>query len=157
MSIVATVVTTRPDAAKFWLFVHILGGMATVGALTLCLVSLVGAWRTGSEALTRLGFRALLWGAVPAFIVMRVAAQIVLNKEGLDSDQVDLTWINIGFTVTDVGILLLIISTVLGGLALRRARQVGGPSVSARVTTGLVSVLLVAYLVAVWAMTVKPT
>jgi hypothetical protein len=157
VSIVATVVTTRTDATEFWLFVHILGGMATVGALTLCLVSLVGAWRTGSEALTRLGFRALLWGAVPAFIVMRVAAQIVLNKEGLDSDEVDLTWINIGFTVTDIGVLLLIISTVLGGLALRRARQAGGPSVSARVTTGLVSVLLVAYLVAVWAMTVKPT
>jgi hypothetical protein len=158
MSIVATVVTTRPDAAKFWLFVHILGGMATVGALTLCLVSLVGAWRTGSQALTRLGFRALLWGAVPAFIVMRVAAQIVLNKEGLDSDQVDLTWINIGFTVTDVGVLLLIISTILGWLAVRRANRGGtGPSVSARVTTGLVSVLLVAYLVAVWAMTTKPT
>ncbi len=156
MSLLATVVTTRPDAAKFWLFVHILGGMAMVGALTLCLVSLVGAWRTGSEALTRLGFRALLWGAVPAFVVLRVAAQVVLNKEGLDNDNVDLTWINIGFTVTDLGLLLLIIATVLGGLALRRARRVGGPSISARVTTGLVSVLLVAYLIAVWAMTTKP-
>lgn len=157
MSLLATVVTTRPDAAKFWLFVHILGGMATVGALTLCCASLVGAWRSGSAALTRLGFRALLWGAIPSFIVLRVAAQIVLNKEGLDNDNVDLTWINIGFTVTDVGVLLLIIATVLGGLASRRASRGGGPSVSARVTTGLVSVLLVAYLVAVWAMTVKPT
>jgi len=157
VSLLATVVTTRPDAAKFWLFVHILGGMATVGALTLCAVSLIGAWRSGSAALTRLGFRALLWGAIPSFIVLRVAAQIVLNKEGLDNDNVDLTWINIGFTVTDLGVLLLIIATVTGGLAVRRASRGGGPSVSARVTTGLVSVLLVAYLIAVWAMTTKPT
>ena len=120
MSLLAEVVTTRPDAAKFWLFVHILGGMATVGALTLCLIALVGAWRSGSISLTRLGYRALLWGAVPSFIVMRVAAQIVLNKEGLDGDEVDLTWINIGFTVTDVGLLFLIITTVLTGLAVAK-------------------------------------
>ena len=63
----------------------------------------------------------------------------------------------IGFTVTDLGVFLLIIATILGGLAARRASRGGGPSVSARVATGLVSVLLVAYLVAVWAMTTKPT
>ena len=159
MSLLAEVVTTRPDAAKFWLFVHILGGMATVGALTLCLIALVGAWRSGSISLTRLGYRALLWGAVPSFIVMRVAAQIVLNKEGLDGDEVDLTWINIGFTVTDVGLLFLIITTVLTGLAVRKQTRGGreAPSIGVRISTGLVSLLLIGYLIAVWAMTVKPT
>ena len=49
-------------------------------------------------------------------------------------------------------VFLLIIATILGGLAARRASRGGGPSVSARVATGLVSVLLLAYLVAVWAM-----
>ena len=153
MSLLATVVTERTDATKFWLFIHVLGAMTTVGALTLCLVSLAGAWRTGSEALTRLGFRALVWVAFPAFLVMRIAAQIVLNKEGLDNDEIDLTWVNIGFSVTDMGFILLIIAAILGRLATRRP----GASVWTRVTVGLVSVLLIAYLVAVWAMTTKPT
>jgi hypothetical protein len=155
MSILATVVTTRPDAAKFWLFVHVLGAMTTVGALTLCLVSLAGAWRSGSETLTRLGFRALVWVAIPAFFVMRIAAQIVLNKEGLDNDDIDLTWVNIGFSVTDMGFILLIIAAILGRLATRRSASEGG-SAWTRITVGLVSVLLIAYLVAVWAMTTKP-
>jgi hypothetical protein len=158
MNILGTVVTTRPDAAEFWLFLHILGGMATVGALALSLLSLAGAWRSGSAALTRLGFRALLYGAIPGFIVLRVAAQLVADKEGLGSDDVDLTWLDIGFMVTDMGVLLLIVATVLAGLAMRRARRAdAGPAISARITTGLVSILLVAYLVAVWAMTAKPT
>jgi len=147
---------SRADSADFWLFLHILGGMATVGALTLCTVSLAGAWKNGSPALTRLGFRALLYGAVPAFLVMRIAGQIVLNKEGLDGDDVDFTWINIGFTVTDMGVLFLIVSTVLVGLAARRTDSTPGPSTGTRISAGLVSLLLVAYLVAVWAMTTKP-
>jgi hypothetical protein len=57
-----------------------------------------------------------------------------------------------------MGVLFLIVATVLVGLAARRAGEPGdgGPVVSARIATGLVSLLLVAYLVAVWAMTTKP-
>ena len=42
---------------------------------------------------------------------------------------------------------------------MRRAGRgdTAGPSVRARVATGLVSFALLAYLVAVWAMTTKPT
>jgi hypothetical protein len=150
---IADVVTTRPDAAEFWLFLHILGGMVAVGGLALCLVSLAAAWRTGSPALTRLGWRALLYGAIPGYIVLRVSAQFLLDKEGLED--ADLAWIDIGFMVTDMGVLLLIIAGVLVGRAARRGE--GGPAIGARVATGLVSVLLVAYLVAIWAMTTKPT
>jgi hypothetical protein len=158
MSVLSTIGSlTRPDDWDDPLFLHILGGMVMVGALTLSLVSLAGAWRSGSAALTRLGYRALLWGAVPGFIMLRATAQWIADKEHLTGDDVNLTWIDIGFTVTDLGVFFLIIATVLGGLAARRASRGGGPSVSARVATGLVSVLLVAYLVAVWAMTTKPT
>ena len=60
--------------------------------------------------------------------------------------------------VTDPGLLILIAATVLGGLAARRAGEPGGgPAIGARIATGLVALLLVAYLVAVWAMTTKPT
>jgi hypothetical protein len=141
----------RPDSADFWLFLHILGGMATVGALTLSLVSFAVAWRGGSAPLTRLGYRSLLWAAIPAYLVLRISAQVLLDKEGLED--ADLAWIDIGFMVTEPGALLLIVATLLGGLA---ARGDAGPSVKARIATGLVGVLLVAYLVAVWAMTTKP-
>jgi hypothetical protein len=145
----------RPDSADFWLFLHILGGMASVGALTLSFASLAGAWRSGSAPLTRLGFRALLWGAIPAYLVLRVSSQVLLDKEGLED--AELAWIDIGFMVTDPGVLILIAATVLGGLAARRAREPGGsPAVGARIATALVALLLVAYLVAVWAMTTKP-
>jgi hypothetical protein len=146
----------RPESADFWLFLHILGGMVSVGALTLSLVSLAGAWRSGSAALTRLGYRALLWAAIPAYLVLRISAQIVLDEEGLED--AELAWIDIGFMVTDAGVLLLIVATLLSGLAARGAAQSGGgPTVKARIATGLVGVLLVAYLVAVWAMTAKPS
>jgi hypothetical protein len=68
------------------------------------------------------------------------------------------SWIDIGFTAADFGLLLLIVSMIAAGIAVRRLKRVGsGPTVSARIATGLVSLLLVAYLVAVWAMTTKPT
>jgi len=157
MSVITVLASvTRPDSWDLPLFLHILGGMVMVGALNLSLVSLIGAWRSGSPALTRLGFRSLLYGAVPAFLVMRVAAQWLLDKEGLED--ADFAWIDIGFMTTDMGVLFLIVATVLVGLAARRAGEPGdgGPVVSARIATGLVSLLLVAYLVAVWAMTTKP-
>ena len=146
---------SRPDSADFWLFLHILGGMVGVGALTLSAASLAGAWRSGSPSLTRLGFRSLLWGAIPAYLVLRIAAQVLLDKEGLEDAEP--AWIDIGFAVTDPGLLILIAATVLGGLAARRAEEPGqGPLTTARIATGLVAFLLVLYLVAVWAMSTKP-
>jgi hypothetical protein len=145
---------TRPDSWDLPLFLHILGAMVSVGALSLSVLSLAGAWRTGSEALTRLGYRALLWGAVPGYVVLRGAAQWIANKEGLEDS--DLAWVNMGFSVTDAGILLLIISTVLAARAVRRSSRGEGPAVSARAATVLAAILLLAYLVTVWAMTAKP-
>jgi hypothetical protein len=153
----STLALIRPHSWDFPLFLHIFGGMLMVGALTLSLVSLAGAWRTGSAALTRLGFRALLWGAVPGFVILRAAAEWIASKEHLTGSNVDLTWLNIGFSVTDGGIVLLIVATVFGGIATKRSGQGGRPIVGTRVATILVSILLVAYLVAVWAMTTKPT
>jgi hypothetical protein len=57
-----------------------------------------------------------------------------------------------------MGFVLLIIALVIGGIAVRRINrgEGGAPSISARIATGLVSLFLIACLVAVWAMTVKP-
>jgi hypothetical protein len=149
---------TRPDSWDLPLFVHILGALILVGALTLSAISLIAAWRSGSAPLTKLGFMSLFYGAIPGYILMRGGAQWIAHKEGLDNDDVDLSWINIGFSVSDLGFVLLVVALVIGGITVRRINrgEDGTPSVSARVATGLVSVFLVACLVAVWAMTTKP-
>ena len=54
------------------------------------------------------------------------------------------------------GFVLLAVSTLLAGLAVRRIGQSERPGRFGRVPAGLVSLLLIAYLVAIWAMTTKP-
>jgi hypothetical protein len=144
----------RPDEWNLPLFIHILGALTLIGATTLAAVSLAGAWRDGSVALTRLGFRALLWAGLPSWILMFVGAQLIADKEGLQD--ADVTWINLGYMASEPTLVLGIIATVLSGLALRSAGGADAPNVKVRIATGLVTVALLAYLVALWAMTTKP-
>jgi phage shock protein PspC (stress-responsive transcriptional regulator) len=142
----------RPDDWNLPLFLHILGAMVLVGGLVLALTSLLGAWRGGGEVATvRVGYRALLLAVLPGWLVMRLAAEWTLSKEGLEDAK--LTWVDIGFSTAEPGLLLIIVATVLAGLAARR----GAAGTGVRVAAVLVSVLVIAYLVAVWAMTTKPT
>jgi hypothetical protein len=153
MSVLAVI---RPDSWFFPLFLHIAGAMVLVGALALASVSLIAAWRSASPALIKLAYMSLFYGALPGYIVFRIGAAWIADKEGLTDS--DLAWIGIGYTVSDLGAVLLIIALVLGGLGVRRInRGQGASAISARIVTGLVSLVLLAYLVAVWAMTTKPT
>jgi hypothetical protein len=145
----------RPDSWFFPLFLHIGGAMVLVGALTLAATSLIASWRSGSLALIRRAYMTLFYAALPGYIVFRVGAEWIADKEGLTDS--DLSWIGIGYGVSDMGALLLIIAMVIGGISVRRMNRGGEPSpVAARIVTGLVSLVLIAYLVAVWAMTTKP-
>ena len=153
----------RPHDWDFPLFLHVLGSMVLVGALVLAVGYLVGAWRGGSAKSLRVGFRVLLYGAFPAYIVMRVAAQWIFSKEGLDDVPTDPSWIGIGFSIADGGLLFLLIATIVAGVGARRARAAtaaeGGTATatnSVRVATVLIALLIVAYVVAIWAMTAKP-
>ena len=128
--------------------------MLLVGALVLAASALVLAWRDGNAALVRLGYRSLLIGALPAWILMRVGAEWIASKEDLTDSKA--TWIGIGQGAADLGLLLILISTVLAGLAMRRVRRAERPGPLARAPAGLVSLLLIANLVAIWAMTTKP-
>jgi phage shock protein PspC (stress-responsive transcriptional regulator) len=141
----------RPDGWKLPLFLHILGAMVLVGGLVLAATYLFGAWRQGDAAVLRSGFRALLIGVIPGWLVMRIAAEWILSKEHLENAK--LSWVDIGFSVAEPGLLLIIIATVLAGMAARR----GSSGTGVRVAAVLVGVLVVAYLVAIWAMTTKPT
>ena len=153
--------TIRPDSWGFPLFLHVLGAMVATGGLALAAAYLAGAWRSRSADSLRAGFRALLYGAIPGYIVMRGAAQWIYAKEPLADLPTDPDWVGIGFAVADMGLLLLIVATAVSGIASRRAGADGGEAaqaggVSIRVTTVLVLLLLIAYVIAIWAMTTKP-
>jgi hypothetical protein len=153
---VSVLAIIRPDSWFFPLFLHIAGGMVLVGALTLASVYLIASWRSGSVALIRSASMSLFYAALPGYIVFRIGAEWIVDKEGLSD--ASLSWIDIGYSVSDLGALLLIISLIIGGISVRRMNKGGTPSpIAARIVTGLVSLLLIAYLVAVWAMTTKPT
>jgi hypothetical protein len=139
----------RPDAWNLPLLLHVGGAMVLVGALAAVVVVLAVAMR-GEPGATRLAFRTLLIGAIPAYLVMRVGAEWVADKENVPDD---VSWVEIGYMVADVGLLLLLIATVLTGLAARRATT-GGLVRAANVLTVIV---IVGYAVALWAMTAKPT
>ena len=152
----STIALIRPHDWTIPLLVHIFGAMLLVGALTLAAVSLIAAWRSGSARLIRLAYMSLFYGAVPGYIVFRVGAAWIVSKEHLTDSNA--AWLGIGYGVSDFGVLLLIISLVAGAISVRQMNRGGQPSlIAARIVTGLVSLVLVAYLVAVWAINTKPT
>jgi hypothetical protein len=141
----------RPDDWNFPLFLHVLSAMVLFGAVVLAAVSVGGS---NSQASLRLGFRSLLFGAIPAWIAMRLSAQWIADKEGYLEDDVEVpAWIDIGFATSEGSLLFLIAATVCAGIAARR-EQGGGLRTA---TVVLVAITIVAYLVAVWAMSTKPT
>lgn len=143
MSVLAAI---RPDDWDLPLFVHILGAMLLVGALALV------AGALASRDL-RLGFRSLLYGVLPGWVVMRGSAEWIADKEGLNDVDPVPSWVDIGYSVADPSLLLILIATVCTGLAASRQRG-DGLRVTALV---LVGILLVASVVAIWAMSTKPT
>jgi hypothetical protein len=147
----------RPDEVNLALFVHVLGAMLLVGALFAVGLSTVIGWRRTDDAigLTRFGLRTLLIGVLPAYIVMRVGAQWVEAEQDYP-DGFEPAWLGIGYVTADAGVLLIVISIVLSILGLRKLRS--GSGLRFGRTVGVISlVLLVAYVVAVWAMTAKPS
>ena len=145
----------RPDSWNFPLFLHVLGAMVFVAVLAAVVVVLVASRRTDDRApAIRFGFRTLLLGAIPAYLVMRVGAEWIASKEHVEDS--DASWIGIGYSVADGGLLFLIVMTVLAGLATRRARSGGEPTGLVRWTTALGVIVIVAYGVALWAMAAKP-
>lgn len=157
MSVLALI---RPDSWNFPLLLHVLGAMALVGALVTALAVQVVGWRGRGQAeaaaFARLAFRTLLIGAVPAWVLMRLGGQWIGSREGLADIDNPPAWIDIGFTTADLGGIVLVVSLVVAWFGARRLSRSGGGSALARGATVLTVVLVLAYLVAVWAMTAKP-
>ena len=145
----------RPDSWNFPLLLHVLGATVLVGVLAASAVLLVVSLRADDRAAAvRFAFRTILIGAIPAYLAMRVGAEWIADKENLTDSEA--AWIGIGYGTADGGLLVLIITTVLAGLAARRARRGGQPTTLVRWTYGLTLLLIAAYAVALWAMATKP-
>ena len=147
------VATLRPDAWDFPLFVHVAGAMLLVGALVVVVATMGAALRRGDgvQVLTGLAFRTLLLGVLPAYVLMRAGAEWIASKEDVPDD---VDWIGIGYGASDGGLLLTIIAAIVAWRAARRGAA--GPGGLGRAVVVLSVVLLVAYAVAIWAMTAKP-
>jgi hypothetical protein len=142
----------RPDDWGLPLLLHVGGAMLLVGSLVVVVAVMAAARRgnDGAAQLTRLGFRVLLFGALPAFVAMRVGAEWIASKQ----DWGDPAWIGIGYATSDGGLLLIVVATALGWRATRRP---SGPGTLGTVILGVSAFLLLALTVTLWAMTTKPS
>lgn len=156
----STLAAIRADAVNFPLFLHVLGAMALVGTLLAVASGIVLGWRRADAAqavgLTRFGLWTLVLGVLPAYVVMRIGAQWTESREHLPDEIEDSAWLGIGYISADIGALLILVSIVLAIIGLRRLRDGRGLALGRAV--GVISTLLLAaYVVAVWAMTTKPS
>jgi len=149
----------RADSVNFPLFLHVLGAMLLVGTLAAVAFVTVVGWRSPQRApvLARFGLKTLLVGVLPSYVLMRIGAQWTESEENFPDD-FDPAWLGIGYITADIGALLILISIILAAIGLRRSRDDGARGVRFARIIGVICVLLLAaYIVAVWAMTAKPT
>jgi hypothetical protein len=151
------VAAIRPDEQSFALLLHLVGATVVFGALLACATSLVLA--RGETRLLRLGYLSLLFVGLPGLILLRVAGEWLYRLQNWDElpEQIDEpAWLQIGFVVADWGGLLFLLALALGGVGVYRLRSGKGGAGLLKATMVIALVLIVAYVVAVWAMTGKP-
>src|SRR3954469_24410558 len=108
----------RPGDWDLPLLLHVGGAMLLVGSIVAVLgIALAARRDTGDAArLTRVAFRVLLLGVLPAWILMRIGAQWIASKE----DWGDVGWLGLGSSAADGGLLLIVTATVVAWRAARR-------------------------------------
>jgi hypothetical protein len=147
----------RPDVQSFALLLHLVGATVVFGALLACATSL--ALARGEIRLLRLGYFSLLLVGLPGLILLRLAGEWLYRLQHWDDLRAQIgrpQWLEIGFVVADWGGLLFVVSLVVGGIGIRRVGHGKGDGLL-QATMVISLVLIVAYVVAVWAMTGKPS
>ena len=141
----------RPDSWNFPLFLHVLGAMILVGAVTTAVVAQLTAGGTSEpDRMRRFSFRTLLLAAIPAYIVMRIGAEWLYSKEFGDTED-DPTWIGIGYGTADAGALVLLIAVICAGIASWKSK-----SGLAKASGIIAAIALAGWIVTIWAMGAKP-
>jgi hypothetical protein len=147
----------RPDDQSFALLLHLVGATVVFGALLASATSLLLA--RGEPRLLRLGHFSLLLVALPGLILLRLAGEWLYRLQDWNQlpDQIDEpAWLKIGHIVADWGGLLLLLALALGGIGVHRLGNGKGGTVLLKATMVISLILILAYIVAVWAMTGKP-
>ncbi len=142
------VALVRPDSWNLPLFLHVLGAMTLVGSVAA--VALASSKAVDSVLFRRVTFLTLTTVVLPAWVLMRFAGQWIDSKENLPDDP---TWLGVGFIVGDTGLIVLLAITIIGWMATRKEGRRWAP----KTVTILSTLYLIALLVAMWAMTTKPT
>jgi hypothetical protein len=147
----------RPDDQSFALLLHLVGATVVFGALLASATSL--ALARGETRLLRLGYFSLLLVGLPGLILMRLAGEWLYRLQNWDDlpEQIEEpAWLKVGFVVADWGGLLFLVALAVGGVGVHRLRNGKGGVGLLQVTMAISLVLVIAYVIAVWAMTGKP-
>ncbi len=150
--------TLRPDSVNVALLFHVLGALTLVGGLIVASgIALLGL-KDEDGRRTRLSYRVLLLVAFPGYIVMRICAEWVYQQEHWDKvpDSAQPSWLGFGYLTADAGGLLLLIALILGAIGLRKMRG-GGNSGLVKASGVIATLLVLVYVVALWAMGAKPS
>jgi hypothetical protein len=137
----------RPDSWNLPLFLHVLGAVTLVGSVAAA--ALAAGRSQASPLLRRVAFWTLASVVIPAWLLMRLAGQWIDSKEDVAGDP---AWLGVGFMVGDVGLVVLLVTVIVGWWGTRRVDK----RWPAQTVTVLASLYLAALLVAMWAMTAKP-
>lgn len=160
---------------NFPLLIHITGAMILVGGVLTAAAAFLFAG--GDVRKLRLGFYSLLFVALPGLILAKIGATAIWSKESTHSfigaafpHTNDPRWVEIGGTALDGGGALLVLALILGWFGLKRldggqgdflakvpvVRNMSGATLL-KGSTIISVVLLVGYVLAIWAMSAKPS
>jgi hypothetical protein len=140
----------RPDSWNLPLFLHVLGAITVFGAsATLAIAGFAGRRDSVHEQmLARVALRTSLFGVIPAWILMRFAAEWIAGKEfpdGVDTPG----WVGVGYIVSEGSGVLLLVAGILAWLSVRRGRMMVAVPI-------LATVCVLGYAVAWFVMSGKP-
>ncbi len=142
----------RPDSWNLPLFVHVLGAMILFGGTaTVAIVGFAARRRTEhAELLARVALKTFLFAGHPQ--LDRDAGRRGLDRGQGIPERHEPGWLEVGFTVSEGGALLLIALGILAWVSVRR-HGVGRAAVAVPVLAGI---YVVALGIAWWAMSAKP-
>ena len=153
-----TFLLIRPDSWNFPLFLHVAGAMVVTAAVFASVAMLALAWRAADEqraVLTRFAFRTLLFAGIPAWFVMRIGAEWIYSKEY--SGDNDPSSVGVGYAIAEPSGILILLATILTWLSARRLRSGGGGGGLAKAGAVLATIAVAFFVIAIWAMTTKPS
>ena len=140
----------RPHSFDLPLFLHVLGATLLFGSTATVAIAGYASRRSpdNSALLARVVAGTWVLLILPSFVLMRVGAALILNKE-FPGNASQPGWVGVGFIVSEPGALLLIVVGILAWISVRKKRVLLAVPI-------LASLYLLALAVAWFAMAGKP-